>query len=496
MTVSTPKLNDPSLHIDKCYVDGKWVSASSNKTFDVTDPSTTSKIASCPEFSEQDTEKAVAAAQAAYVKWKNTLPRIRANLIRKWYDEIANNAEDIATLITWENGKPLAEARAEVQYANNFLLWFSEEAPRIYGDTIASSNPSNRVFTIKQPVGVCGIIVPWNFPAAMITRKIGPALAAGCTIVAKSPGETPLTANALAELSRRAGIPQGVVNIISALQNTAQVGKVLTTDKRVKKVSFTGSTGVGKLLMEQASGTMKKVSWELGGNAPFIVFNDASDLDDAVAGVINSKFRGNGQTCVCANRIYVQQEIYDEFANKLAERIRGFTVGRGFREGVTHGPMIHKKALDKVQAHVEDAVQKGGQVIVGGQKLPDLGPTFFAPTLITHANPDMQLANEETFGPVAALFPFSTEAEVIALANDSDVGLAGYFYSRDVARIYRVAEALDVGMVGVNTGIISDTASPFGGVKQSGFGREGSKYGIEEYVVIKTVTIGGIQANL
>ncbi|EWY92135.1 succinate-semialdehyde dehydrogenase (NADP+) [Fusarium oxysporum NRRL 32931] len=496
MTLSTPKLNNPSLLIDKCYVDGSWISASSNKTFDVTDPSNASKITSCPEFSEQDTEKAVAAAQAAFVKWKNTLPRVRANLIRKWYDEIANNAEDIATLITWENGKPLAEARAEVQYANNFLLWFSEEAPRIYGDTIASSNPSNRVFTIKQPVGVCGIIVPWNFPAAMITRKIGPALAAGCTIVAKSPGETPLTANALAELSRRAGIPQGVVNIISALENTAQVGKVLTTDKRIKKVSFTGSTGVGKLLMEQASGTMKKVSWELGGNAPFIVFDDASDLDAAVEGVINSKFRGNGQTCVCANRIYVQQDIYDAFTNKLAERMRGFTVGRGFEEGVTHGPMIHQRALDKAHAHVNDAVRKGGQVVVGGQKLPDLGPTFFAPTLITNANPDMQLANEETFGPVAALFPFKTEAEVISLANDTDMGLAGYFYSRDVARIYRVAEALEVGMVGVNTGIISDTASPFGGVKQSGFGREGSKYGIDEFVVIKTVTIGGIQANL
>lgn len=330
----------------------------------------------------------------------------------------------------------------------------------------------------------------------MITRKIGPALAAGNTVVAKSPGETPFTANALAELSRRAGIPKGVVNFVTALKNTPEVGETLTTDPRVKKISFTGSTNVGKLLMKQASGTMKKVSWELGGNAPFIVFDDCADLDAAVAGAIASKFRSSGQTCVCANRIYVQDGIYDEFAKKFAEKVKGFKVGYGFDQGVTHGPVIHDRAVSKVEAHVKDAEKKGGKVLVGGQRLPDLGDNFYAPTVITNVTSDMDIAHEETFGPVGALFRFKTEKEVVALANDAPVGLAGYFFSSNVNRIYRVAEALEVGMVGVNTGLISDASSPFGGVKESGFGREGSKYGIDEYMAIKSVTIGGIESEL
>lgn len=350
--------------------------------------------------------------------------------------------------------------------------------------------------TIKQPVGVCGLITPWNFPAAMITRKIAPALAAGCTVVAKSPGETPFTANALAELSRRAGIPKGVVNIVTAMNNTAEVGETLTTDPRVKKISFTGSTNVGKLLMKQAAGTIKKVSWELGGNAPFIVFDDCADLDAAVAGAIACKFRSSGQTCVCANRIYVQDGIYDQFVEKFAAKVKDFKVGYGFDDGVTHGPVIHDRAVGKVEQHVKDAESKGGKVLVGGQKLSNLGENFYAPTVIANATPDMKVAHEETFGPLAAVFRFKTEKEVVALANDTEVGLAGYFYSSNVNRIYRVAEALEVGMVGVNTGLISDPASPFGGVKESGFGREGSKYGIDEYSTIKSITIGGIENDL
>lgn len=417
-------------------------------------------------------------------------------MLRRWFNLMQENAEDIATLITWENGKPFADAKGEAAYAANFFQWFSEEAPRIYGDTIASSVPGNRVITLKQPVGVCGLITPWNFPAAMVTRKLGPALAAGCTVVSKSPGETPFTANALAELSRRAGIPKGVVNFVTALKNTAAVGEVLTTDPRIKKVSFTGSTNVGKLLMKQSASTLKKLSFELGGNAPFIVFDDCGDVNAAVAGAIASKFRSSGQTCVCANRIYVQKGIYDEFASKLAQKVKEFKVGYGFDQGVTHGPVIHDRAVSKVDAHVQDATKKGAKAIIGGHKMPDLGPHFYEPTVLTGMTKDMQLAHEETFGPVAGLFPFATEQEVIDLANSAPVGLAGYFYSRDIGRIYRIAEALEVGMVGVNTGLISDPASPFGGVKESGFGREGSKYGVDEFVVIKSITFGGISNEL
>lgn len=493
---AVPSLKDPSLLIDKAFVNGEFVSAASGKTFQVCDPSTGEPVGKCPEFSQDDTLKAIDAASAAFVSFKKTVPRDRANMLRKWDNLMQENAEDLATLITWENGKPLNDAKGEVAYAANFLNWFSEEAPRLYGDTIPASVAGNRVMTFKEPIGVCGLITPWNFPAAMITRKIGPALAAGCTVVVKSPGETPFTANALAELSRRAGIPKGVVNIVTASENTATVGEVLTKDHRIKKLSFTGSTNVGRLLMKQVSSTIKKLSFELGGNSPFIVFDDCPDLDAAVAGAITCKFRSSGQTCVCANRIYVQTNIYEEFARKLVAKVREFKVGHGFNEGVTHGPLIHDRAVTKVQQHVNDAQQKGAKVAIGGYTLPDLGANFYAPTVLTGVTSNMQIASEETFGPVAPLFPFETEKEVVTMANSASVGLAAYFFSRDVGRIYRVAEALEVGMVGVNTGLITDVASPFGGVKESGFGREGSKYGIEEYVVLKTVTIGGIQSEL
>jgi succinate-semialdehyde dehydrogenase / glutarate-semialdehyde dehydrogenase len=456
---TVPKLNDPSLLISKCYVNGEFVDASSKATFEVHDPATGKTIGTCPEFDKNDTLKAIDAAAEAFVSYRKTSARERATWLRKWYNLMQENAEDLATLITWENGKPLADAKGEVQYASNFFQWFSEEAPRMYGDYIPASVPGNRIYTMRQPVGVCGLITPWNFPAAMITRKIGPALAAGCTVVAKSPGETPFTANAIAELANRAGIPKGVVNIVTALKNTPELGELLTTDPRIKKVSFTGSTGVGKLLMKQSSSTLKKLSFELGGNAPFIVFDDCQDLDKAVAGAIACKFRSSGQTCVCANRIYVQAGIYDKFAEKFAEKVNNFNVGYGFEDGVTHGPVIHDRAIGKVEDHVKDAESKGAKIVAG-------------------------------------LFKFDTEKEVVALANAAEVGLAGYFFSGDINRIYRVAEALEVGMVGVNTGLISDPASPFGGVKESGFGREGSKYGIEEYTTIKSVTIGGIENEL
>ncbi|KAK4574355.1 succinate semialdehyde dehydrogenase NADP+ linked [Recurvomyces mirabilis] len=491
MQHSVPDLSDKSLLKNQTYINGKWVDAKSGKTFEVYDPASGKLIGTMPEMDKEDTQEAIKAAAAALPELKKTTARQRSKWLRKWYDLMMENADDLAKLITWENGKPIADAKGEVNYAANFFEWFSEEAPRAYGDTILPSIPGNRVFTIKEPIGVAGLITPWNFPAAMITRKIGPALAAGCTVVAKSPGETPFTAAALAELAHRAGIPPGVVNIVTSLENTAEVGETITSSDIVKKVSFTGSTRVGKLLMKQSSDTLKKLSFELGGNAPFIVFDDA-DMDTAVNGAVASKFRSSGQTCVCANRIYVQKGIYDSFAKALTEKVNSFKVGGGYSEGVTHGPLIHDRAVSKVDAHVQDAIKQGGKVLTGGQKLPDLGSNFYQPTVIRDMTPNMDLAHEETFGPVAGLFPFDTEAEVVKQANDTEVGLAGYFFSKDLARCYRVAEALEVGMVGVNTGLISDPAAPFGGVKQSGFGREGSKYGIDEYMTIKMVTMGGL----
>ncbi|KAG8533059.1 uncharacterized protein KY384_001842 [Bacidia gigantensis] len=458
-------------------------------------PATGKIIGISPEFNKADTDNAISVAAAAFPSFRQTTARQRARWLHKWYDLMMENQEDLARIITAENGKPLTDSKGEVAYAASFFEWFSEEAPRASGDTILSFVPGNRVFTLKEPVGVCGLITPWNFPAAMVTRKVAAALAAGCTVVAKSPGETPFTALALAELAQRAGIPKGVVNVVSAMQNTVEVGQALTESETVRKVSFTGSTGVGRLLMKQSAATLKKLSFELGGNAPFIVFDDA-DLESAVNGAIASKFRSSGQTCVCANRLFVQKGIYEKFAAAFAEKVRGFHMGNGFEEGVTHGPLIHDRAVNKVDAHVRDAEKKGGKVLVGGQKMSKLGDNFFEPTVITGMRMNMQLASEETFGPVAGLFPFETEKDVVDMANAAEVGLAGYFYSKDLQRVYRVAEALEVGMIGVNTGLISDPAAPFGGVKQSGFGREGSKYGISEYQITKMVTLGGMSQPL
>jgi len=486
----SPTLKDQSLLKTQAYVNGEWIGARSGKTFEVYDPATGEPIGTMPEMDRSDTEAAIAAASTALPSFRKLTGRERSRMLRKWYQLMVDNADDLAKLITWENGKPIADSKGEVAYAANFFEWFAEEAPRIYGATIPASVAGNRVFTVKEPVGVCGLITPWNFPAAMITRKIGPALAAGCTVVAKSPGETPFTAAALAVLAHRAGIPKGVVNFVTALKNTPEVGETITTSRIIKKVSFTGSTNVGKLLMRQSSETLKKLSFELGGNAPFIVFDDA-DLNTAVTGAIASKFRSSGQTCVCANRLYIQSGIYDSFCDKFTEKVRAFKVGNGFEEGNTHGPLIHDRAVSKVDSHVQDAITNGGTVLVGGKKLPELGANFYQPTVIRDMTSTMKIARDETFGPVAGLFKFDTEADVVKLANAADVGLAGYFFSRDIQRVYRVAEALEVGMVGVNTGIISDAAAPFGGVKESGFGREGSMLGIEEYVTTKTVTLGG-----
>ncbi|KAL5606047.1 hypothetical protein BROUX41_006179 [Berkeleyomyces rouxiae] len=505
-----PKLGDPLIfkqHV--CHVNGQWIPATSGNTFEVTgrsyfvlypltplsdhrlDPATGKLIGSSPDFSAADTEAAIHAAHNALAAFRAETGRARASMLRRWHALVMQHADDLARLITWENGKPVADAQGEVAYAASFLEWFSEEAPRIYGRTVPSSMPSNRILTIREPVGVCGLITPWNFPAAMITRKVGPALAAGCTVVVKLPSEAPFTGLAIAELAHRAGIPDGVVNVITSHNNTTQVGKTLATSPTVRKISFTGSTGVGKILMEQSSSTLKKISMELGGNAPFIVFNDA-DLDAAVAGAIACKFRSSGQTCVCANRIYVQSGVYSEFSRRLVAAVAQFKVGNGFAPGTTHGPLIHTRAVEKVSAHVRDAQAKGASLLFGGKKLPHLGPSFYEPTVLAEMSAEMALASEETFGPVAGLFQFETEADVVRLANAVDVGLAGYFFSRDIERIFRVAERLDVGMVGVNTGIISDAAAPFGGVKESGFGREGSAEGIAEYQVVKTLTFGGM----
>ncbi|KAH8657917.1 succinate-semialdehyde dehydrogenase [Xylariales sp. PMI_506] len=483
------QLRDPSLLKTACYVNGQWIGAEAGKTFVVDNPSTMDQVATCPEFDAKDTEASILAAQAAFKTYRKTPARARSRLLRKWYDLMMENAEDIARIITAENGKPLADARTEVNYAASFFEWFSEEAPRIYGDTIEASNPSCRLMTRKEPIGVCGLIAPWNFPAAMITRKAGPALAAGCTVVVKAPAEAPLTALALAELAHRAGFPAGVVNVITALDNTVAVGEALTTHPIIKKVSFTGSTPVGRLLMKQCASTIKKLSFELGGNAPFVVFDDA-DLNVAVKGLIASKFRISGQTCVCANRILVHRAVYDDFVRLVVDAVKEFKVGDGFAATTTHGPLIHGRAVQKVADHVEDAVAKGARVLAGGTALTNLGPNYFDITLLADMKPGMKLCSEETFGPVAAFFPFDTEEEAIEMANDSDVGLAGYFFSKDANRCWRVAEALEVGMVGVNVGAISDPVAPFGGVKQSGFGREGSKYGIDEFLITKMVMTG------
>ena len=484
-------LNDLQLLKSLAYVDGAWCGADGGATFPVTNPAGGALLAVVPDMGVAETRRAIAAADAAWPAWRGKTAKERAAILRKWFELMLAHADDLALLMTSEQGKPLAEAKGEVAYAASFVEWFAEEAKRVYGDTIPATQADKRLIVVKQPIGVCAAITPWNFPAAMITRKVAPALAAGCTVVVKPAEQTPLSALALAELAHRAGFPPGVFNVVTgAAASAPKIGGELTGNPTVRKLSFTGSTEVGRLLMAQCAPTVKKVSFELGGNAPLIVFDDA-DLDAAVEGALASKYRNTGQTCVCANRLLVQDGIYDAFAARLAEAAKKMKVGAGTEAGVLQGPLIDEQALAKVEEHVADALAKGARVLTGGRRHA-LGGTFYEPTVIADVTPDMKCAREETFGPVAPLFRFRTEAEAVALANDTEFGLAAYFFSRDVARCFRVGEALEYGMVGVNTGIMSNEVAPFGGVKQSGIGREGSKYGIEDYLEIKYLCFGGI----
>ncbi|TAN49192.1 MAG: NAD-dependent succinate-semialdehyde dehydrogenase [Rhodospirillales bacterium] len=483
------RLTDQTLLRTQAYIDGAWVAADNGGSFAVTDPASGKELARVPELGKAEAERAVRAADAALPAWRGLTAKQRANILRKWHDLIMANQEDLAHLLTAEQGKPLAEARGEIAYGASFIEWFAEEAKRVYGDVIPSHGPDKRIIVLKQPIGVVAAVTPWNFPNAMITRKVAPALAAGCTVVIKPAEDTPLSALALAELAGRAGIPQGVFNIVTC-KDPRGVGGVLTGDGRVRKFTFTGSTETGKLLMRQCSDTVKKVSLELGGNAPFIVFDDA-DLDAAVAGAMASKYRNAGQTCVCANRLLVQDGVYDAFAAKLAEKVKGLKVGPGDGDGVAQGPLINEDAILKVERLVADALSKGARAMTGGKRHA-LGGTFFEPTILADVTPAMACANEEIFGPVAPLYRFKTEEDAVRIANDTPFGLAAYFYARDVGRVMRVAEALEYGIVGINEGIISTEVAPFGGVKESGIGREGSKYGIEDFLEIKYLCLGGI----
>ena len=474
-------LKDPGLLRDKCLVNGEWVEARSGKTVDVTNPATGELIARVPSLSAEEVEEAISHADAAFRPWAKRPAKERSAILRKWFDLMVEHADDLAVILTSEQGKPVAEARGEIMYAASFVEWFAEEAKRVYGDTIPAPQADKRITVIRQPVGVTAAITPWNFPAAMITRKAAPALAAGCTMIVRPADLTPLTALALGVLAERAGIPAGVLQFVTG--SSRVIGKVLTDSETVRKLSFTGSTEVGRVLMEQSASTIKRLSLELGGNAPFIVFDDA-DLDAAVDGAMIAKFRNAGQTCVCANRIYVQRGVYDAFAAKLAARVEALKVGNGLEAGTEIGPMIEEKAIQKVEAHIEDAVSKGAKLVAGGKRL---GGLMLQPAVLTGVTSDMAVTREETFGPLAPLFAFDTEDEVVALANDTIYGLAAYFYTRDHARAVRVSEGLEYGMVGHNTGLISNEMSPFGGVKQSGLGREGSKYGIEEYLEMKYI---------
>jgi succinate-semialdehyde dehydrogenase/glutarate-semialdehyde dehydrogenase len=477
-------LKDKSLLKDKCYIDGKWVGGASS--IDVTNPVDESVIGSIPKLGTAETRTAIEAAQRAQKEWAKKSAKERAAILRKWFNLMMENQEDLAQIMTAEQGKPLAESRGEVAYGASFIEFFAEEGKRIYGETIPSPWPAARMVVIKQPVGVVAAITPWNFPNAMITRKAGPALAAGCAFVCKPATETPLSALAMAELAERAGIPAGVFSVVTG--SSREIGAEMTSNPIVRALTFTGSTEVGRVLMAQCAPTIKKVGLELGGNAPFIVFDDA-DLDAAVQGAMMSKYRNAGQTCVCANRLLVQEGVYDKFAEKLAEAVRKLKVGDGTEQGVTTGPLINKAAVAKVQEHIDDAVKKGGKVVVGGKAL---GGNFFEPTLIRDVTSEMAVAREETFGPVAPLFKFKTEEEAIAMANNTEFGLACYFYSRDIGRVWRVAEGLEYGMVGINEGIISTAEAPFGGVKESGLGREGSHHGVEEYLEMKYMLMGGL----
>jgi succinate-semialdehyde dehydrogenase/glutarate-semialdehyde dehydrogenase len=482
------KLDDPALLRQQCYVNGQWVDAASGKTIDVDDPATGKVIATVPSLSAQEVRGAIEAADAAWGPWRKLTGKQRCNALRKWFDLMMANQEDLARLMTMEQGKPLAESRGEIAYAASFIEWFAEEAKRIDGDVIDHPLPGKRIMVLKQPIGVVASITPWNFPAAMITRKCAPALSAGCPVVIKPASQTPLSALALAELAERAGIPKGVINVITG--KAGEVGGELTANPTVRKLSFTGSTEIGKILMEQCARTVKKVSMELGGNAPFLVFDDA-DIDAAVVGAMASKYRNAGQTCVCANRILVQDKVYDEFADKLAKSAAAITLGNGLDDGVQQGPLIDRAAVAKVEEHIADAASQGGEVITGGKR-HELGERFFQPTVITGVTPQMKVAREETFGPVAPLFRFHDEDEGVALANDTEFGLASYFYARDLGRVWRVAEGLESGIVGINEGIISNEVAPFGGIKESGIGREGSKYGTDDFTEMKYLCIGGI----
>jgi succinate-semialdehyde dehydrogenase / glutarate-semialdehyde dehydrogenase len=481
-------LKDPSLLRQQCFIAGQWCDADGGATISVTNPATGETLGSVPKMGAAETRRAIEAANTAWPEWRKKPAKARAAILRKWNDLILANADDLAALMTAEQGKPLAESKGEIAYAASFIEWFGEEAKRIAGETLASPWPDKRVVVAREPIGVSAAITPWNFPAAMITRKAGPALAAGCPMVVKPAELTPFSALALAVLAERAGVPAGVFSVITGASR--EIGGEMTSNPIVRKLSFTGSTAVGRLLMEQCAPTIKKLSLELGGNAPFIVFDDA-DLDAAVEGAIASKYRNAGQTCVCANRIYVQDGVYDSFASKLVEAVRKLKVGNGADDGVTQGPLIEEKAVVKVEEHIADAVGKGARLLLGGKR-HDLGHSFFQPTVLADVNADMLVAREETFGPLAPLFRFKTDEEAVALANDTEFGLAAYFYSRDIGRIWRVAEGLESGMVGVNTGLISTEIAPFGGVKQSGLGREGSTHGMDDYLVIKYICMGGI----
>jgi succinate-semialdehyde dehydrogenase/glutarate-semialdehyde dehydrogenase len=481
-------LQDKSLFRQQCYIDGAWADADGGATIDVTNPATDEIIGTVPRMGAGETRRAIEAANAAFPAWRSLTAKARAVTLRKFFDLMMANQEDLAQLMTAEQGKPLAESRGEIAYAASFIEWFAEEGKRAYGDVIPPTFSDRRIVVIKQPVGVVASITPWNFPAAMITRKVGPALAAGCTVVAKPATATPYSALALAELAERAGIPSGVMNIITG--SAGAIGGELTANPIVRKLTFTGSTEIGKMLMKQCADTVKKVSMELGGHAPFIVFDDAQ-IDAAVAGAMASKFRNMGQTCVCANRFLVQDGVYDEFAEKFAAAARALKIGNGADDGVQQGPLIDMAAIEKVEDHIADALAKGARTLTGGER-HEKGGTFFQPTVLADVDTQMKIATEETFGPVAPLFRFSTEEQAIALANDTQYGLCGYFYSRDVGRIWRVAEALEYGIVGINEGIISTEVAPFGGVKESGIGREGAHYGLDEYLEVKYLCMGGI----
>jgi succinate-semialdehyde dehydrogenase / glutarate-semialdehyde dehydrogenase len=482
----TIQLKDPTLLRQQGYIDGKWVDADSGGTLDVVNPATGEKIGTVPKMGVAETRRAIDAAAAALPAWAKKTAKERATILRKWHDLLIAHQDDLAALMTAEQGKPLAESRGEIVYSASFLEWFGEEGKRIYGDIIPGHQPDKRILVLRQPVGVVAAITPWNFPSAMIARKVAPALAAGCTFVCKPATQTPYSAFAMAELGARAGIPPGVVNILTG--GSTEIGGEMTSNPIVRKLTFTGSTEVGKKLMAQCAGTLKKLSMELGGNAPFIVFDDA-DLDAAVAGAIASKYRNTGQTCVCANRLLVQSGVYDAFAKKLVDAVSKLRVGDGLKGATDQGPLIDSKALSKVEEHITDAVSKGAKVAYGGKR-HSLGGTFFEPTVLTGVTATMAVAREETFGPVAPLFRFETEADAIRMANDTEFGLAAYFYTRDLSRSWRVSEALEYGIVGLNTGLISTEVAPFGGVKESGFGREGSKYGILDYTELKYVCTG------